>query len=262
MKTKRLLSLFFFILISLVTSLQAADLSTPKTGFVIVPVETEAQMGREAFEEVKGKSRVSKDKEKQALAKQVVNRLLPHVKTPLKDWEVVVFEDAEPNAFALPGGKIGVHTGIFPITQTEAGLATVLSHEIAHVTLRHGAKRMTQQVGVSVIGTGLDILTKKQSGLTRKGVMTGYGLGATYGALLPFSRNHELEADRVGLITMAKAGYPLKEALAFWQRMAAATKGKAPPEFLSTHPADEHRIKEIEKLIPEIKQAKKSGQLE
>ncbi len=128
---------------------------------------------------------------------------------------MVVFEDSSPNAFALPRGKIGVHTGIFPITQTEAGLATVLSHEIAHVTLRHGAKRMTQQVGLGIVGTGLDILTKNQSGLTRKGVMTGYGLGATYGAALPFSRNHEMEADRIGLITMAKSGYPMKEAFSF-----------------------------------------------
>ena len=256
--------LFFYLVSLTFISIfsQATDLSTPKTGLVLVPVETEAQMGREAFNEVKNKSKVSKDKQKQALAKQVVNHLLPHIKTPFKDWEVIVFEDSTPNAFALPGGKIGVHTGIFPITQTEAGLATVLSHEIAHVALRHGAKRMTQQVGLGILGTGLDILTKNQSSLTRKGVMTGYGLGATYGAALPFSRNHEMEADRVGLITMAKADYPLKEALAFWKRMAEATKGKSPPEFLSTHPADERRIKTIEELIPEIKQAKKSGQLE
>jgi predicted Zn-dependent protease len=243
----------------LLSSLHSADLSTPKTGFVIIPVETEAQLGREAFNEVKAKSKVSKDKAKQALAKNVVNRLLPHINTPFKDWEVVVFEDPEPNAFALPGGKIGVHTGIFPITQTEAGLATVLSHEIAHVTLRHGAKRMTQQVAIGIVGTGLDILTKNQSGLTRKGIMTGYGLGATYGAILPFSRNHEMEADRMGLITMAKAGYPLKESLAFWKRMAEATKGKSPPEFLSTHPADERRIKAIENLIPEIKKSLKNN---
>ncbi|MBX7156914.1 MAG: M48 family metallopeptidase [Verrucomicrobiae bacterium] len=253
---------FLFIFIFTTTLLKAVDLSTPKTGFVIVPVETEAKMGKEAFDEVKSKSKISKDKNKIALAKQVVNRLLPHIKTPFKDWEVVVFEDEEPNAFALPGGKIGVNTGIFPITQTEAGLATVLSHEIAHVTLRHGAKRMTQEVGVGIVGKGLDVLTKNQSGLTRKGVMTGYGLGATYGAVLPFSRNHEMEADRIGLITMAKAGYPMKEALFFWQRMAEATKGKSPPEFLSTHPADERRIKTIEELIPEIRKAKKSGQLE
>lgn len=253
-------SLIFSLTLGLLLlPLQSADLSTPKTGFVIVPVETEAQLGREAFNEVKAKSKVSKDKAKQALAKNVVNRLLPHIKTPFKDWEVVVFEDSSPNAFALPGGKIGVHTGIFPITQTEAGLATVLSHEIAHVALRHGAKRMTQQVGVGIVGTGLDILTKNQSGLTRKGVMTGYGLGATYGAILPFSRNHEMEADRMGLITMAKAGYPLKESLAFWKRMAEATKGKSPPEFLSTHPADERRIKTIEELIPEIKKSLKNN---
>ena len=259
---KMILGISFLLLTFLTFWIQATDLSTPKTGFVIVPVETEAELGREAFDEVKSQSKISRDKEKQALAKQVVNRLLPHIKTPFKNWEVVVFEDSTPNAFALPGGKIGIHTGIFPITQTEAGLATVLSHEIAHVALRHGAKRMTQQVGLEIVGTGLDILTKNQSGLTRRGIMTGYGLGATYGATLPFSRNHEMEADRIGLITMAKADYPLKEALAFWRRMAAATKGKSPPEFLSTHPADERRIRTIEELIPEIKAAKKSGQLE
>jgi len=167
-------------------------------------------------------------------------------------WEFNVVEDKQINAFAMPGGKVVVYTGILPVTRNDAGLAAVLGHEIAHVFAEHGSERMSQALLVQMGGMGLDVALQKQPEQTRSLFNAAYGLGSQVGVLLPFSRVQESEADRLGLIFMAMAGYDPHEAVGFWQRMSAASKGRAkPPEFLSTHPADATRIKNLENLVPE-----------
>ncbi len=167
------------------------------------------------------------------------------------EWEFNLVQDNAANAFAMPGGKVVVNTGILPLTQTETGLAVVVGHEIAHVFADHGAERMSQGLLVQMGGIALSQALKEQPETTQNLFMTSYGMGSQVGLLLPFSRLHESEADRLGLIFMAMAGYDPREAPDFWQRMAAQQTGEAPPELLSTHPANETRIQNLKKLIPE-----------
>jgi predicted Zn-dependent protease len=166
-------------------------------------------------------------------------------------WEFNLVQDPNVNAFAMPGGKVVVYTGILPVTQTDAGLATVVGHEIAHVYAKHGAERMSQSLIVQMGGAGLSAALKNQPETTKSLFNTAYSLGSQVGVLLPYSRLQENEADRLGTIFMAMAGYDPHEAAVFWQRMAASSGGKAPPEFLSTHPANETRIKNLQDLVPE-----------
>jgi predicted Zn-dependent protease len=180
---------------------------------------------------------------------------------PNAKWEFVVFENNEPNAFALPGGKVGVNTGIIPVALTDAGLATVMSHEIGHVAARHGGERISEQMVIAGIATGAAISLSDAEPQTRNIVLTGLGVGATVGVVLPHSRSQEAEADRIGLIYMAKAGYDPDEAIRFWERMRDYGRSKPkPPEFLSTHPADDSRIEGLKKYLPEARQYyRKSG---
>lgn len=166
-------------------------------------------------------------------------------------WEFNLVEDDSLNAWCMPGGKVVVYTGLLGVTRTEAGLAVVMGHEIAHAVARHGAERMTQGLIVEMGGTALSKALAKSPAQTKNLFMRSYGIGTQYGVLLPYSRTHEREADHMGLIFMAMAGYNPNEAVLFWQRMAAAKKGDQPPEILSTHPADATRIKKIKELIPE-----------
>lgn len=224
--------------------------AAPKPGLILVSPQQEAQLGESAFGEMKSTRKLSADAGKKAMVEGIVRRLVPHAETGVTRWEVEIFEDATPNAFALPGGKIGVHTGLFPVAGGEGGLAAVIGHEIAHVALRHGGQRMTQQVGISVGSALFDLALQNRESRERQAWMSAYGLGTTVFATLPYSRKHEYEADRMGLIYMAKGGYDPREAVGFWRRMQQAAGGK-PPEFLSTHPADENRIAAIERLLPE-----------
>jgi predicted Zn-dependent protease len=158
-------------------------------------------------------------------------------------WEFNLVKDAQVNAFCMPGGKIVVYEGILPYTQTETGLAVVLGHEVAHAIAKHANERISQQLVTQYGGVLLSDLVSTKSDLTKTLVGLAYGIGTQYGALLPFSRQQELEADHLGLIFMAIAGYDPREAIPFWQRMAS--KGASTPEFLSTHPSDETRINAI-----------------
>ena len=171
-------------------------------------------------------------------------------------WEFNLIEQDVPNAWCMPGGKVAFFTGILPFTKDEAGMAVVMGHEVAHAVARHGSERLTYQVAQQGFGTLLSWGTKDSD--YQEAYMQLYGLGTQYGAILPFSRLHESEADRLGLIFMAMAGYDPNAAVAFWQRMAAANPD-APPEFLSTHPADETRIRKLRALIPEAMQYFKAG---
>jgi len=169
-------------------------------------------------------------------------------------WEFNVVESKEINAWCMPGGKVVVYTGILPLTQDDAGLAVVLGHEIAHAIARHGSERMSQGLLYDLGGMALSEAVKTNPAVTQKLFMQSYGLGAQYGILLPYSRLQETEADRLGLIFTAMAGYDPRAAVAFWTRMSASKEGASPPEFLSTHPADTTRIQNIEQMMPEAMQ--------
>lgn len=165
-------------------------------------------------------------------------------------WEFNLVENSEPNAWCMPGGKVVVYTGIMPIAVDEAGLAVVMGHEIAHAIARHGNERFSQQMLIQMGGVALDIALQNKPQLTRDLWLQAYGIGSTVGVMLPYSRAHETEADKLGLIFMAMAGYDPNNAISFWQRMEK-TGGQAPPEFLSTHPSSGRRIQDLKSYLPE-----------
>ncbi len=170
------------------------------------------------------------------------------------NWEFNLIDSKDVNAWCMPGGKVVVYTGILPITITDTGLAVVVAHEIAHAVAGHGEERMTQQLLAQFGSAALSEVLSKKPEETKLLWMNVFGVGAQFGALLPFSRLHENEADRIGLIFMAMAGYDPNEALIFWQRMTQQNQGQALPEFMSTHPSDETRIAKIRKELPEALQ--------
>jgi len=166
-------------------------------------------------------------------------------------WEFTLIEDdATANAFCMPGGKVGVYSGILPITKNSAGLAVVVAHEVAHAIANHGGERMSQLLLAQLGGMALSQALQQKPQETQQLAMMAYGLGANVGVLLPYDRKQESEADRIGLILMAQAGYDPQAAIAFWQRMEAQGSGE-PPEFLSTHPSHATRISDLRKWLPE-----------
>jgi len=165
-------------------------------------------------------------------------------------WEFNTIESKEINAWCMPGGKVVVYTGLLPITGNEAALAIVMGHEIAHSVARHGNERMSQAMVQQLGGVALQVALAQKPQETQNLFMTAYGIGSTVGAVLPWSRQQETEADQYGLIFSAIAGYDPREAIPFWQRMAASGGGK-PPEFLSTHPSDATRLRKLEQFMPE-----------
>jgi len=218
-------------------------------------VYDDVAMGAQAFDEVKATENVIHSGPAYEQVQRVTSRIVesaieidPEISN-LFAWEVVVLgDDATVNAFCLPGGKMAVYTGILPVAGSDAGLAVVIGHEIAHATRRHGTQRATHsvltEIGIEIFTEGADFSTDEEERELAT-ILAEVGLG------LPFSRDHELEADRVGLIYMAAAGYDPREAVGFWQRMSAGGGG-APPEWLSTHPSDVTRIQKIQSLLPEV----------
>lgn len=168
-------------------------------------------------------------------------------------WEYKLVDSKEVNAWCMPGGKIVVYTGILPITQNDAGLATVLGHEVSHALANHGQQRMSADMLSQLGAVGVGAAVGGKNAQVQQMAMTAYGAATQYGGLLPFSRAHELEADRIGLLLMAIAGYNPDDAVKFWERMSAKSGGQAPPEFASTHPSDANRIAQIKELIPSVK---------
>lgn len=206
----------------------------------------------------------SKDKVNTALVKKVGKSMSTVVENYLKSngmeaeianfaWEFNLVKDTSVNAFCMPGGKVVVFEGILPITKNETGLAVVMGHEIAHAIAKHSNERMSQQMLLQYGASITDILLVDKPAATRTTINTIYGIGAQYGVMLPYSRKHEYEADRLGLIFLAMAGYNPNESISFWERMAA--KGSnAPLEFMSTHPSDANRIAKLKELLPEALQ--------
>lgn len=168
-------------------------------------------------------------------------------------WEFKLIADDQINAWAMPGGRTVIYTGILPITQDETGLAVVMGHEVAHAVARHGNERMSQQLAAQLGGVALAVAVRNKPRLTQSLYMAAYGVGSQVGVLLPFSRLHESEADQMGLIFMAMAGYDPREAPKFWNRMAEEG-GKKPPIFLSTHPSDAQRVERLQQYMPKALQ--------
>ena len=242
--------LVLFLLIFLVGCATAPI--TGRKQFIIIDPQTELKLGLEASKEILKKEKVCQDPRLNALVKKVGLRI---AQATGKDypWEFWLIDKPEViNAFCLPGGKVFVYTGIIPVAENEAGLATVIGHEVAHAIARHGAERLSLALaatfGEALLAEALNLKDPK----TKRIFLAAYGVGATVGVLLPYSRKQELEADHIGLYLMAKAGYDPRQAVSFWERMAKEAKGPKPPAFLSTHPTNRARIEAIEKLLPQV----------
>ena len=235
----------------------AACTTAPITGrrqLSLVSGAQEMQLGLTEFDKMKKETPISRDPAANALLQKVGKKVAAAAAKDLPDaqWEFVVFESKEANAFCLPGGKIGVYTGILPITKDEAGLATVLGHEVAHAAAHHGGERMSESMAAEAGGqlAGVAITDPKYQALFQ----AAYPTVAQVGILLPFSRKHESEADEIGLHYMARAGYDPEAAVAFWERFSAAMGASSTPTLLRTHPVDSVRIADIKKHLPEAKQ--------
>ncbi len=228
----------------------------------IVPASTVNSLGAQSYKDFLSQNKLSNNAEQTRMVKTVGQKIQKAVEQYCKEnnmskrlqgyqWEFNLVENPAVNAFCLPGGKVVVYTGLIPVAKNETGLAVVMGHEIAHAIANHGGERMSQGLLVQMGGMGLEAAMAKQPTQTKNLFLQSYNAGTQYGVLLPYSRLHETEADHIGLIFMAMAGYNPQEAVDFWQRMSAANKGGAPPELLSTHPADATRIKNIQKFMPE-----------
>ncbi len=226
-----------------------------RSQLILLPEGSELQMGLTSFEQIIKKSKVATDPGVNEQVTRVGRRIADATGRTDYAWEFKVLEDKQANAFCLPGGKVAVYTGLLPITKDDAGLAAVLGHEVAHAIARHGGERVSQTL---LVQTGLAATQVALSGndpRTVQAVTSLLGAGASVGVLLPWSRAQESEADRLGLIFMAKAGYHPSAARDLWVRMAELSKSRQqPPEFLSTHPAPATRIQDIDRWLPEALQ--------
>lgn len=237
----------------------AACETVPYTGrsqIQLMSPQQESQMGVQAFQEIVGKAKLSHDAAATEMVTRVGKRIAAVSGHPEYQWEyLLIQDDKQVNAFALPGGKVAVYTGILPVTKDENGLAAVLGHEIGHVVARHGGERVSQQMGVNVAVETLAGLSSGNPAVVQS-VSALLGAGASVGVLLPWGRAQESEADHLGLILMAKAGYDPHAARDLWVRMAelASKTGGKPPEFLSTHPSEATRITQIQTWMPEAMQ--------
>jgi len=254
-KISRLAILLFFIGCSTVPITGRKQLSFIPQGELLT-------LSDQSYKEVLSKATISTDASWGPKVTEVGRKIAVSAETFMREngmekdlknykWEFnLIKDDKTVNAFCMPGGKIVVYTGILPPVQDENGLATVMSHEVAHAIANHGGERMSQELVVQAGGMGLAQMMKSKPALAQQILMQAYGAGSQVGILLPYSRSHESEADHIGLVLMARAGYDPKTAVAFWERMSALG-GAKPPELLSTHPANARRISDLNKEIPE-----------
>lgn len=236
---------------------------TDRWQLLVVPQSYESRLGAQAYQDVlqDPKVRLSNDRDEIEPVKRVAERIIEAAKRSKYsdaakefDWDVsVIKNDRTQNAFALPGGKIAVYTGIFPMADNESGLAAIMGHEVVHALARHGSERMSQGVlaQIGMVGASIAMQTQGFSPMTSQAAMTALGLGTKVGVLLPYSRAHESEADYIGLLLAADAGYDPREAVRVWERMQRGSGGGHPQEFLSTHPGHETRIKQLTERMPE-----------
>lgn len=235
---------------------------TERRSLHLVPDSELLALSFQEYDKILNESRLSRNRSQVQLVRKVGFNIAKAAEDFLRDlgrqeeisqykWEFNLIEDDETvNAWVLPGGKAAVYTGILPYTRDEAGLAVVLGHEVAHAMANHGNERMSNELLAQLGGTALSIALSKNPQMTQQIFMTAFGIGANVGFLLPHSRLQESEADKIGLILMARAGYDPNEAIAFWERMSQQERA-TPPEFLSSHPAPVTRIRQIRESIPE-----------
>lgn len=240
--------------------LLAACQSVPYTNrrsLLLVSAAEEAALGESEYKNALGKAKLSRDAAENARLQRVGERLARAANKADYKWEFALIDDPKTvNAWCLPGGKVAVYTGILPVTKDDDGLAVVLGHEISHALARHGSERMSQGMVAQLGGAALSTAMASKPAQVQQLAAQAYGVGANVGVLLPFSRSQESEADHIGLILMAKAGYDPESAVGFWQRMAKASGGgPASPldKYLRTHPPDEQRVSDIRGWLPEAK---------
>lgn len=232
----------------------AEKVTNPETGRsarVAMSSDQEQALGFQSFREVVSQSDVVTSGPEYELVVRVARRIIPVVGDAGKgfEWQVALIRSEQANAFCLPGGKIAVYTGILPYTQNEAGLAAVMGHEMAHALARHGSQRMLRTSVAQTVMAGAQMSFTDMDPGQRQMILAALGAGAQYGILMPFSREHENEADAMGLVYMARAGYDPREAISFWKRMEQAG-GRQPPEFMSTHPSHETRVQRLGEMMP------------
>lgn len=248
---------------------------TGRTQLIDSSVEQEATLGLQAYREILSQSQVVSSGQLPNQVKDIARRLIdvgPRVEAELAaargakssiqwdafNWDVSVIQSDQANAFCLPGGKIAVYTGIIPIAQNQDALAAIMGHEIAHALLRHSGERMAQQKLVQLGSMAAGVAVGDMEPQQQRAIMAVMGAGAQYGVLLPFSRDHESEADEVGLMLAAAACYDPREAIGLWERMGQAKGGQAPPEFMSTHPSGSTRIQHLQSLMPKALELRKA----
>jgi len=237
--------------------------STPLTGrpqLVFIPKSMEMSLGEQSYADVISKSTPSQNPAWVEAVQRTGQRIASVSNAPGFQWEFRLLASPTQNAFCLPGGKVAIYEGIIPLCENEAGLAVVMSHEIAHALAHHGAERMSQQAGVQGAGAVLGWAVSETSPMTRDLAMRAFGTGTQYGILLPYSRHHESEADSIGIQLMAKAGYDPAEAPLFWGRFGnAKSSSEAPPEWSSTHPSDSRRAADLAAKLPQAMQLYQSA---
>ena len=262
---KNFISVFSFVIISFFSAYFLTSCTTvPLSGrqqLNLLPESQLVAMSLTSYDQFLRENKLSNNRNQTEVVKQVGDNIARAVEAYLNEnglgsrvagynWEFNLIDQDVPNAWCMPGGKVVIYTGILPITQTDNGLAVVMGHEIAHAIARHGNERMSQGLLIETGGLALATAIDEKPQETKALFMAAYGIGTTVGVSLPYSRTHETEADKLGLIFMAMAGYDPSEAIEFWKRMSAIG-GQKPPEFLSTHPADETRIRNLQAFLPE-----------
>lgn len=239
---------------SIVVTLTACSTSPTGRKQILLFSNTQlAQMSSQAFSSMKADIKISNKATDNQYVKCIAERITSLVSKDVfsGEWEVVVFDDPQSNAFAMPGGKIGVYTGLLDVAQTQDQLAAVIGHEVGHVIAQHGNERMSRtamiSAGAQVTNAALENYQVENRGL----IMQAFGVGAQFLGILPFSREHESESDLIGLLLMSQAGFDPKASVELWQNMAKVNQGKAPPEWASTHPSSQTRIRQLEANMQE-----------
>jgi predicted Zn-dependent protease len=247
---RRLFALFVAAASLLFSSACTTVQETGRSQIILMSAAEEASLGVQAFSQIKRQEKISTDAAVNARIQRIGKRIAAAVgrDLPNAQWEFVVFESDQINAFALPGGKVGFYTGLINLASSDDEIAIVMGHEVAHVTSRHGAERQSQAMLIGLGGVALGVGTRNDKNFEY--YMLAYGLGSTLGSLA-YSRNHETEADVVGLRFAARAGYDPRAAVTFWTKMAAKESGPRPPKFLSTHPPSAERIENLKRLVPQ-----------
>ncbi|MBS9405240.1 M48 family metallopeptidase [Halomonas sp. TRM85114] len=244
----------FVLLLVLLVLIGCEKTPTGRVQLALVPDTYMAEIGGDAFDQMRQQRPIEQDTAVNQLVQCVAEEVIVAAKAryPTADmpetWQVVVFDDPSPNAFALPGGRIGVHAGLLRVAKTPAQLAAVIGHEVGHVLADHGNERLTQELGIEAALLLVGLFSEGE--LRQAQLLQALGIGAHLGIALPFSRAHEDEADRMGLAIMAKAGFDPRQSVVLWRNMADAG-GDQPPEFLSTHPAHDSRIEKLQQNMGE-----------